>query len=444
MFFIANVDVTITNIILPTIAQQFKVNILDTNIVVVSFLIAYAMSIPLVEFFSNRWGLKNTLLIASALFACSSLFCGLSHSIYQLAFFRVIQGVAAGFFTPTTRSVVANISDEESLAMNLTNVQTLGILGQAVGPIMGVYLLDWFGWQSVFYLNIPLCVLVIGLIISSFDIDILNVKRKYKFDYKGYCLVSGGILLVFLLMFDFEHGIYYNRTVMIMLAILAVILSVLSLHVKFYLGTHIINFGLLAKNVRLRQALLISFIARQYIGVIPFFVILLFSYFGVNNKGLGYIMLSYAVGLWFAKFIFKSLINQYKSITISKYSLILIFIFNGIAFTLLDFIHVTWLITAILFITGVLSSIFFSAINLYTLSSVAKSDVMSTSTLMSIMMYTSSSSSIALFVVITSLLNFVNFNHYIFAQALLSLFLVLAFVISKNHIKRNHPINRKF
>ncbi len=245
-------------------------------------------------------------------------------------------------------------------------------------------------------------------------------------------------------MFDFEHGIYYNRNVMIMLAVLAVVLSVLSLHVKFYLGTHIINFRLLAKNVRLRQALLISFIARQYTGFIPFFVILLFHYFGVNNKELGYIMVSYALGLWFAKFIFKKLINKYKSINISKYSLIAMFVFNGITFTSLDFVHFTWLVAIILFLTGILSSIFFSAINLYTLSSIAKSDAMSTSTLMSIMMYTSSSSSIALFVVITSLLNFVNFNHYIFAQALLSLFLVVAFLISKEHIEKGHPVNKKF
>jgi MFS family permease len=416
---------------LPILAQQFKINIIDTNIVVISFLIAYALAIPIVEFLSNRFGLKNTLLIASILFAFSSLGCGLANNIYKLSFFRILQGVAAGFFTPTTRSVVANISDEKSLAMNLTNVQTLGILGQAVGPIFGVYLLRWYGWQSVFYLNIPLCIVVALLIMVSFNMKILNAKIKYKFDYKGYCLVSSAIVVIFLLMFDFEHGIYYNRTILIMLTILAIVLIILSWHVKFYLGTHIINFKLLAKNLKLRIALLISFIARQYTGMIPFFVILLLHSFGVSNDNLGYIMLFYALGLWLAKFVFKFLIERYSSLNIFRYTLVAMFIFNAIAFSILALAHEIVIISILLFVIGILCSIFFSAINLYTLSSINKSDAMSTSTLMSIMMYTSNSSSIALFIAITSLLNFVHFNHYIFAQTLLSLFLMLSLYISK-------------
>lgn len=434
VFFIANVDVTITNIVLPAIAKQFSIDILDTNIIVVVFLIAYAMSIPLVEFVSNRIGLRNTLLLASFLFAISSLCCGLSHTIYQLAFFRIIQGIAAGFFTPTTRSVVASISDEKSLAINLTNVQTLGILGQAVGPIFGVYLLQWFGWQSVFYLNIPLCLLVLGFVFTGFKAKALNVVNLYPFDYRGYLIVSSSIVLIFLLMFDFEHGIYYNRNIMIMLTGLAFMLIILSWHIKFYLGTHIINFNLLFRNIKLRKALWISFLARQYTGVIPFFVILFFHQMGLSNRELGYLMLSYAIGLWVAKFAFKQLIKKFNLLEIIKHSLIFLFVFNMISCGVLIVSHQLLLSLLLLFVAGVITSVFFSAINLYTLSSIEKSDTMSTSTLMSIMMYISSSTSIALFVVIAALVQMLSASHYVVAEILLSIFLLWSFLLSRQHL----------
>lgn len=436
IFFISNVDVTITNIVIPIIAQQFKVNILDTNIIVLSFLISYAMAIPLVEFFANKYGLKKTLLLSTIAFAISSCLCGLSVTINQLAFFRIIQGLAAGFFTPITRSVVATVSDEESMATNFTNVQTLGVLGQAAGPILGVYLVQWWGWQSIFYLNIPLCAVVIILIILSFNAQGLNATKQYSFDYIGYCLVSAVIATVFLLLFNFEQGVYYNLYIVAMLVTILFILIMLFFHIKLYLGTHIINFKLLDSNQDLKRSLLISFIARQYIGAMPFFVILIFHDFGFNNKELGYIMLSYAFGLWVAKFIFKILLNKYKNnLIIIKYSLISMFLFSGLCFNLLNFIHTTWLIFIALFMIGILYSLFFSAINLYTLNSVSKVNSISASTLMSIVMYISTSSSIAIFVIIASLFKFNQFNHYIFAQTILSIFLLLAYLISRHHYK---------
>ena len=132
IFFVANVDTTIVNVALPTMAITFNTDLLIMNDVIIYFLVAFAISIPLVEFTIDRLGLKTTLILSCILFASSSLLCAISSNFSQLVIFRFIQGIGAGFFVPIVRSVVAGISDEKSLSINLSNVQSLGMFGQAI------------------------------------------------------------------------------------------------------------------------------------------------------------------------------------------------------------------------------------------------------------------------------------------------------------------------
>ena len=215
LFLISNIDITITNIALPTIANDFSVNLLSMNSVVVSFLVAYAVAIPLVEFMVDRFGLKNILIVACCLFAISSLLCAVSTNIDQLILSRILQGISSGFFTPIARSVVIKISDVDSLPINLSNVQTLGMLGQAIGPFIGSYVVHLLDWKYIFYINIPLCVIAVFIIILFFDNHTFNKKVIYNLDYKGYSLISIFIIFIFLILNDFGNGIYYNKNVFI-------------------------------------------------------------------------------------------------------------------------------------------------------------------------------------------------------------------------------------
>ncbi|MDQ0727014.1 DHA2 family efflux MFS transporter permease subunit [Microbacterium sp. W4I20] len=206
-FFMILVDTTIVSVANPAIkaALDPDTNNLDNVVWVTSaYLLAYAVPLLITGRLGDRFGPKNIYLIGLAVFTLASLWCGLSNSLEGLIAARAVQGLGAAFMTPQTMAVITRTfpADRRGAAMGLWGA-TAGV-ATLVGPLAGGLLVDGFGWQWIFFVNLP--VGVIAFIAAWILVPRLKT-HPHRFDILGVVLSAAAI---FLLVFGLQEGEKYD------------------------------------------------------------------------------------------------------------------------------------------------------------------------------------------------------------------------------------------
>ncbi|ROP65026.1 EmrB/QacA subfamily drug resistance transporter [Curtobacterium sp. PhB130] len=203
-FFMILVDSTIVSVATPTIAQKLDADINAVIWVTSAYLLAYAVPLLITGRLGDRFGPKVLYQVGLVVFTLASLWCGLSGSIEMLIVARVVQGLGAAMMTPQTMSVITRMFPPQNrgAAMGLWGA-TAGI-ASLVGPIAGGLLVDGFGWEWIFFVNVPVGVVAFVLaqrFVPSFD------RHQHRFDYLGIVLSAVGM---FLLVFGIQEGETYD------------------------------------------------------------------------------------------------------------------------------------------------------------------------------------------------------------------------------------------
>ncbi|AFS13413.1 MULTISPECIES: MFS transporter [Mycobacterium] len=199
-FFMIMVDSTIVAIANPTIMASLRIGY-DTVVWVTSaYLLGYAVVLLVAGRLGDRFGPKNLYLFGLVVFTISSVWCGLAGSATMLIAARVVQGVGAGLLTPQTLSTITRIfpAQRRGVAVSLWGA-TAGV-ASLVGPLAGGVLVDGLGWQWIFFVNVPIG--VIGLGLAYWLIPVLPTQ-SHRFDLIGVALSGIGI---FLIVFGLQQG----------------------------------------------------------------------------------------------------------------------------------------------------------------------------------------------------------------------------------------------
>ena len=111
---------------------------------------------PLVSFLGRRFGQKRVYLFCLALFLLGSALCGLSRTLPQLIAFRVLQGLGGGALQPTEEAILRQTfpKAEQGMAMALYGMITM--IGPALGPVLGGYIVDHLHWSWIFFVSLPI------------------------------------------------------------------------------------------------------------------------------------------------------------------------------------------------------------------------------------------------------------------------------------------------
>jgi EmrB/QacA subfamily drug resistance transporter len=189
--FMAIMDITIVNVALPRLADDFSVNPDHIDLVVVSFLVSLAVFIPASGWLGDRFGTKRVLLSALLIFTGASALCGLSQSLTQLVIFRALQGVGGGMLTPVGMAMLFRTFPpaERVRASRILIVPTA--FAPALGPVLGGLLVTDVSWRWVFYVNVP-----IGIAAFVFGALFLHEHREAeagRFDLGGFLLAGTGL-----------------------------------------------------------------------------------------------------------------------------------------------------------------------------------------------------------------------------------------------------------
>jgi len=182
----AAIDSSIVNVSLPVIRHQFKVDVDEVAWVITAYMISFSLFIPLVGWLKSRIGYFWLFIGSVTVFTLGSLLCSLSPSLTVLVIARVIQATGGGAISPTSLAILSESFPPERRG-NAVGWWGIGnVMGPALGPTLGGVLTHYFGWQSVFYVNIPL-----GILTILFTFRYLSFLRgtqttKPRFDFQGY------------------------------------------------------------------------------------------------------------------------------------------------------------------------------------------------------------------------------------------------------------------
>ena len=197
--FMAVLDITIVNVVLPKIMTGFGVNVEQIKWVSTAFLLATAVGMPATGWLGRRFGLGRLYLAELAIFTFGSALCAGAWSLEVLVAARVIQALGAGAIMPTSMAIITETfpPGERGRALGIWGVGFM--VGPAIGPTAGGFLTDWFNWRAVFAVNLP-----VGILAMLFTAAALAPGKKdpsARFDWKGF-LALGTFLVAGLLTID--------------------------------------------------------------------------------------------------------------------------------------------------------------------------------------------------------------------------------------------------
>ncbi|CAN5239587.1 hypothetical protein BH09ACT8_BH09ACT8_22630 [soil metagenome] len=199
-FFMILVDSTIVSVANPTIMDKLQTDYDAIIWVTSAYLLAYAVPLLVAGRLGDRYGPKNLYIVGLSVFTLASLWCGLSGSIEMLIAARVVQGIGAALLTPQTLSTITRIFPPERRGVAMSVWGATAGVATLVGPLAGGLLVDHLGWQWIFFVNVPIGVLGLGLAVRLIPALPTN---KHHFDWLGVAL-SG--IAMFLVVFGLQEG----------------------------------------------------------------------------------------------------------------------------------------------------------------------------------------------------------------------------------------------
>jgi len=158
---LAMLDSTVVNVALPTIGRDLHGGVAALQWVITGYLLTLAALLLIAGSLSDRYGRRRVFLIGVGWFTAASVLCGLAPSTTALTAARALQGVGGALLTPGSLAIIEASFAKEDRAAAIGAWSGLGGVAVAVGPFLGGWLVQAWSWRLVFFINVPLALVVI-------------------------------------------------------------------------------------------------------------------------------------------------------------------------------------------------------------------------------------------------------------------------------------------
>lgn len=184
--FMAVLDQTVVNIALPKLQAVFGATLNDIQWVITAYTLAQTVSVPLFGYLADRFGTKWIYMISLALFTLASMLCGISWSVSSMIFFRILQGLGGGALLPIGIAQVYAVFPPAERGRSQAAIGVPVLLAPALGPTLGGYIVQYFSWRLIFYINVPIG--IIGLFMCFVLLRRGRVNAQARLDVLGLTL----------------------------------------------------------------------------------------------------------------------------------------------------------------------------------------------------------------------------------------------------------------
>ena len=202
-------DTTIANVAIPHMQAALGATPDEISWVLTSYIVASAVAMPITGWLADRIGSRRLFILSTAGFVLASMLCGMAQNITQMVLFRALQGAAGAFISPLSQSAMLDINRPSRQAQMMA-VWGMGIMiGPIMGPILGGWLTDNWNWRWVFYVNVPLGILALAILIAELP---SRPVTKRRFDMFGFSMIAIAIAALQLLLDRGNHLDWFEST----------------------------------------------------------------------------------------------------------------------------------------------------------------------------------------------------------------------------------------
>lgn len=223
----AIIDTTIVNVGLDTIGGNLGATVDQVAWVATGYILASVVVMPLNGWLTALLGRKRFYAISLALFTAASFLCGTARTIWVLVFYRVIQGIGGGALQPTAQAILFETFPPQKRGAAMAIFGMGAMVGPAIGPTLGGWIIDNASWPLIFYINVPIGIIAFLMTLSFIPNPKYIEKPKGGVDWVALGLLTAGLAsLQFVLEQGERDDWFASQTIVLFTVISAVALIV--------------------------------------------------------------------------------------------------------------------------------------------------------------------------------------------------------------------------
>ncbi len=219
----AIIDSTIVNVAINTIGGNLGASVDEVSWVATGYILANVIVMPLNGWLTAFLGRKRFYAASLAVFTIASFLCGTATNITQLVIYRVIQGIGGGALQPTAQAIMFESYPAEKRGNAMAIFGLGAMVGPAIGPTLGGYIVDNASWPLIFYINIPIGIVAFLMTMMFIPNPKYIERSKAGLDWIGLSFMTIGLASLQYVLERGEHDDWYDSSTITILTIVAVV-----------------------------------------------------------------------------------------------------------------------------------------------------------------------------------------------------------------------------
>jgi len=189
----AIIDASIVNVALNDMAGNLGASTDEIAWVATGYILANVVIMPLNGWLTAMFGRKTFYAASIAIFTLASIMCGISHSLVEIVIWRIVQGIGGGALQPTAQAILFESYPPEKRGQAMAIFGIGAMVGPAIGPTLGGYIVDTYSWPLIFLINIPIGILAFWMTLRYIRDPSYIKKPTRGADWIGLGAMTAGI-----------------------------------------------------------------------------------------------------------------------------------------------------------------------------------------------------------------------------------------------------------
>jgi DHA2 family multidrug resistance protein len=191
--FMAVLNIQITNASLPYIEGGIGTGGVNGAWVITAYLVGEIIVIPMTDFLSRVFSLRRYLIVNTVLFLVFSAACGQATSLPEMIVLRALQGFSGGVLIPLAFTIIVSMLPPSKRSMGLAGFAVTATFAPAIGPTIGGWLTDNYGWPTIFYINLVPGVVMLAALVYALPRSSMQLGLLRRGDWLGIALMAVGL-----------------------------------------------------------------------------------------------------------------------------------------------------------------------------------------------------------------------------------------------------------